>query len=108
MTNFEYIMSKMTERNFSDIFCNPNNMVFDNKTLGDQIETAFTKWKQSLESRAIYVNVIGWREYKSSVFNRGDNTYYTFPQLRDKFRKTSLSFQVWLSRQYNSEEWDEK
>lgn len=104
MTNFDYITTKMTERNFADIFCSPNDMVFSAGTFGNQIENAFKKWRLSLDGYSIYLGTYDYRgnKIKFSVFEKES---YTYPTICDKFRKNNLSFQVWLSKQYNPEEW---
>lgn len=109
MTNFEYVMTKMTERNFADIFCNDLDMVFEHKTFGHRIKNAFSKWRGRLDSYAIEVGNDIYGKHRYSVFNRCyfDGVYSLFShQLNGKFRKENLSFQVWLSKQYNPEEWD--
>lgn len=103
MTNFDYIMSKMTDRNFADIFCD-GNFIYDEETFGYQINKAFQKWRHSLGGYSIYFGTYDCRgnKIKFSVFEKASYTYCT---IRDKFRKNNLSFQVWLGKQYNPEEW---
>lgn len=106
MTNFEYIMSKMTDRNFADIFCD-GNFIYDEDTFGYQIWIAFENWRNSIGNPTgnsytpskgeLQPNPFKWEKSKNNDTDEWEQTG----------RKDSLSFQVWLSKPYNSEEWSE-
>ena len=111
MTNFDYIMSKMTERNFADIFCN-GSLHFNKEKFGKKIYTAFKNWQMSLSKTQNY----SFENYSFSLLNEDKIPNVFFSRLvynkdtgnwEDIGRKDNLSFQVWLSKQYNPEEWSD-
>lgn len=106
MTNAEYILSQMTDYNLSMIFTGMLNYFHHvNGGLGKRVQKAFDKWRYSGD-RPIknYFCKTDAEKDKPSVFAfsrvRINETWGNF-----SYRTPQVSFQVWLSLQYNPEEW---
>lgn len=126
MTNLDYIMQNLTERDVAtlmerEIECLPN----PGSLLTQRACLAFERWRNSLSENHTKVFYIGdEHNFQPSVFATNYFIFYTgiSTDLKDgnrycgcsdnrdcsKFaipRKDSLSIQVWLSKQYNPDEW---
>jgi len=123
MTNFEHIMQNMSERDMADCLDAAgcfNSVGFPNGDIFRKAVKAFEKWRKSLGRQSMYYHIDN-RKKQPSCFTRdyfefvkrdkahgnelvsignSTNTNYAMP------RERQLSVQVWLSKQYKSEEWD--
>ena len=100
MTNFDYIISKVNKLTEHDLMF---VLLYDESSsynwLGKQIKYAYQNWVKTLPQNSPFVKEYEW-EY---IANFG------FWQIPKKVgRTTNISFQVWLSKQYNPEEWGKK
>lgn len=124
MTNLDYIMQNLTERDVatlieSEMKCLPN----PGSLLARRAYLAFERWRNSLsENHTQVFYVDDEHNLQPSVFATSRFYFHagTSADLKDagyyghsedgvcKFaipRKDSLSIQVWLSKQYNPNEW---
>lgn len=93
MTNFDYIISKVNKLTEHDLMF---VLLYDESSsynwLGKQIKSAYQNWVKTLPQNSPFVKEYEW-EY---IANLG------FWQIPKKVgRTTNISFQVWLSKQYN-------
>lgn len=91
LTNFDYIMSKMTERNFADIFnIDRDRLYYSDDTFRSKINNAFGNWRKHLITNSECKHqCLGCGNYKFNVFQRHS---YGLVELKDKFREEKLSF----------------
>lgn len=129
MTNLDYIMQNMTERDVVD-FVLGNNYALS-KDVGELAEKAyhaFSTWASNIAGCAGNMYFIDDVEHQPNVYNT--EIYYFYKGTRDEYRHLkgydvikceianskncnayaipraeSLSMQVWLSKQYNADEW---
>lgn len=125
MTNLDYIMQNLTERDIAafvegQINCMPN----PGSPLARRAHLAFRRWRYSLsenQTQAFYVD--DEHKLQPSVFATSRFYFYAgaSSNLKDTYgyygcsengvckfaipRKDGLSIQVWLSKQYNPNEW---
>lgn len=109
MTNFDYIISQVNKLTDRDLL---QTLLYDQSSycnlLGKQITNAFKNWQGKLSKNwrspfskeSVFV-----REYDYELVSRGNNNFYCLPIQFG--RPITISYQVWLSKQYNPEEWDE-
>lgn len=106
MTNMEYIMWSMTERDLADLFQNGYRFCTKKSSLSRRIEDAFENWRtDNNKPKKNYFNsdekerpsVWQWqRVCKDGIW--GSYGYRTF----------SVAFQHWLCLQYNEKHWRTK
>ena len=122
MTNFEYILSNLSDRDFSNLISgNLNETSFLTK-----IDVAFGKWRDSLAGIKGNMYYIDDPNHQPNVFTTPVFHFYrgAYPKDMRHFtnksigtaqageynkyampRKETLSIEIWLSKPYNSEEW---
>ena len=97
MTNYDYILSKLNKLPERDLmFVLLYDQSSDYNLLGKQLESAFKAWRNKLRPKSVFV-----KEYELEFF--GDRWH----RLKRVGRAKNISFQVWLSKQYNPEEWSD-
>lgn len=95
MTNYEYIISRVNKLPERDLmFVLLYDQSSDYNLLGKQIESAFKAWRNKLCPESVFV-----KEFKLEFFN--DEWF----KPKRVGRTKNISFQVWLSKPYNPEEW---
>lgn len=105
MTNSEYILSRLNDQTLSVLFQKGYTFTFESGFVCD-VQNAFERWRRStyrpnknfFDSSAPEVerpSVFEW----SKVIKDGKVGRYGY-------RTDSVAFQVWLSMQYNFEEWE--
>lgn len=115
MTNMEYIMQNMTERGLAELIVG-NLIYFEcDSVIATRAGDAFTAWRDNL------------CKYPGNVYHTDDATkrpsvyatslFYYYKAGRqigtsasmdvEMPRSDVVSFQVWLSKQYNANEWNE-
>ena len=121
MTNFEYIISKMNERDLAlFIECGFSCFIKAEGTFAEKCYNAFTNWRESLAGCRGNMYFVDDKEHQPNVFaesflhlhkgKRKDKGQEKFSDSEkcNKYvspRPDTLSIQVWLSKQYNPNEW---
>ena len=122
MTNFEYIINKMNERDLAlFIECGFSCFIKAEGTFAEKCYNAFTNWRESLAGGYIgNMYFIDDKEHQPNVFAESFLHLYKGKRKSKEYKKLSdskkcnkyvsprsdaLSIQVWLSKQYNSNEW---
>ncbi len=106
MTNAAYILSKMTDYDLSMLFTGTYNYSQSmSEGFGKKIFHAFTKWRDSGDRpMKNYFCSRDQEKDRPSVFAysrvRKDGVWGNF-----SYRTIGVAFQVWLSMQYNPEDW---
>ena len=112
MTNFEYIMKHMTERDLA-YFIFPHSEPYQTRqgSFSDKIYYAFNRWAESASSN--HGNMAKGCTFCNYVIKENPSVwameqwYYPDGTWRKSGRTRVVAFQVWLSEQYNPEDWDE-
>lgn len=104
MTNYDYIMSKMTDRNLADIICN-SRFIFDRDIFRYQIDKAFENWRDSIGEPCGSSYSLSKGDPKPNAFKMAEAENFDTGKWEQTGRNDSLSFQVWLSKQYDPKEW---
>lgn len=98
MTNYDYIMSevsKLTEHNIMLV------LLYDESSycnlLGKRIKNAYKSWERKLPHKSVFAGQYEYFLDKCGWF-----------KAVEVGRPINISYEVWLSKQYNPEEWDEK
>ena len=130
MTNFEYIMNKMTDRDLADFVEHGFFAMGSGSPLGKKAYNAYDKWANNLNGCGGNMYFIDDTEHQPNVFQTADLHFYKGTRAEHKKtpiaeignlkignskncnkyampRKTNLSIQVWLSKQYNPTEWED-
>lgn len=130
MTNFEYIMNKMTDRDLADFIECGFFAMGNGSSLGEKAYNAYEKWANNLNGCGGNMYFIDDTEHQPNVFQTANLHFYKGTRAEhkktpiaeidnlkignskncDKYampRKTNLSIQVWLSKQYNPTEWED-
>ena len=125
MTNFEYIMNKMTDRDLADFIEHGFFAMGSGSPLGKKAYNAYDKWANNLNGCGGNMYFIDDTEHQPNVFQTADLHFYEGTRAEHKKmrvaeignskncnkyampRKTNLSIQVWLSKQYNPIEWED-
>lgn len=125
MTNFEYIIRKLTDVELANLIFNNYLPVGKRSAFGDKVYCAYLKWANALTGRRGNMYFVDDTEHQPSVFqtaylhffkgtreqyDRGETSTSEFANSKNcnKYatpRETTLSMQVWLSKQYNPDEW---
>ena len=121
MTNFEYIINKMNERDLAlFIECGFSCFIKAEGTFAEKCYDAFTNWRESLAGCGGNMYFIDDEEHQPNVFAESFLHLYKGKRKdkgQEKFsdsgkcnkyvspRPDTLSIQVWLSKQYNPNEW---
>lgn len=97
MTNFDYIMSRVNQLTERDIL---SVLLYDESSycnwLGKQIKSAYNNWVKTLPENSVFA---GQYRYEPHPILQGWRTP------KEVGRPIEISFQIWLSKQYNPEEW---
>lgn len=107
MTNAEYIMSRLTDQTLAMLFTGMYNYCETcNHGFGYEVKSAFRKWRASTyHANRNYFSSNDSEKERPSVFEWSkvckDEKWGSFG-----YRTDSVAFQVWLSMQYNCEEWN--
>lgn len=123
MTNFEYIINRMNERDLAFFIEGGFSRFMEaDGTFAEECYNAFTNWRESLVGCDGNMYFVDDEEHQQNVFaesflhlykgKRKDKKYEKFSdsQKCNKYvspRTALLSIQVWLSKLYNSNEWTE-
>ena len=126
MTNFEYIINKMNERDLAlFIECVFSCFIKTEGTFAEKCYNAFTNWRESLAGCSGNMYFIDDEEHQPNVFQTANLHFYKGTRAEHKKmpiaeignskncnkyaipRKTNLSIQIWLSKQYNPTEWED-
>ena len=93
MTNFEYVMKHLTERDLA-YFIFPHSEPYQTRqgSFSDKIYYAFDRWAESASSNH---GIWAWERW-----------YFSDGTWRKLGRTRIVAFQVWLSEQYNPEDWE--
>lgn len=123
MTNFEYIIQNMTERDMADCLDAAgcfNSVGFPNGDIFRKAVKAFEKHRKNLGLLSMYYHIDNRKKQpncftcdyfefvkrdktrENELVSVGDSTNANYAMPRER----QLSIQVWLSKQYKSEEWD--
>lgn len=102
MTNMEYILSRMTERDLAELF---TSGIWLNKegNLNKKVDNAFRNWRRDTDRPDRNFTIEGepnpsvWEWHK--IHNHKTNKWDIFG------RTTSVAFQQWLCMQYNEKYW---
>jgi hypothetical protein len=112
MTNFEYIMKHMTERDIAAYVFPYNGLCTEyGELLSDKIYSAFENWAHSASSN--HGNMAKGCISGDHVIEENPSIWawglWYFPdgEWRSAGRTRIVAFQVWLSEQYNPEDWEE-
>lgn len=125
MTNFEYIISKLTDVELADLIFYNFYATGRHSAFGQKAYRAYSKWANALVGCNGNMYFIDDTEHQPNVFQtsylhffKGTREQYnkkltstseiTNSKNCNKYaipRKTALSMQVWLSKQYNPDEW---
>jgi hypothetical protein len=111
MTNFEYIKRNLTELDLA-YYEFPHELPLTNQPqrFSDRIYSAFTKWAESCSLN--HGNMAKGCKAGDHVIEENPSIWawhrWYFPdrEWRAAGRNKIVAFQVWLSMQYNQEEWD--
>lgn len=97
MTNFDYIMSEVSKLTEHDIML---VLLYDESSycnlLGKRIKNAYESWKRKLPHKSVFAGQYEYFLDKCGWF-----------RAVEVGRSINISYEVWLSKQYNSEEWSE-
>jgi len=100
MTNFDYIMSRVTKLTERDIL---SVLLYDESSycnwLGKHIQIVYQNWVKTLPENSVFA---GQYRYEPDPTREGWHV------AKEVGRPIEISYQVWLSKQYNPEEWDRK
>ena len=111
MTNFEYIKQNLTELDLASYVFPHDIGAKDRPSLfSEKIYSAWRKWAESISSN--HGNMAkgkhGNREIKENPsFWAWRSWYYPDGKWRNSGRTRTVSFLVWLSKQYDSEDWED-
>lgn len=106
MTNAEYIISKLSDRDMAMLFTGMYNYCSSRSSgFVKEIGSAFRKWRaNTYHASKNFFNTNDPEEERPSVFEwsrvKRDDKWGSFG-----YRTESVAFQVWLTMQYNEEEW---
>lgn len=109
MTNFEYIMKHLTERDLAYFMC--PHIQPEPEPFPDKIYWAFNSWAESASSN--HGNMAKGCTSGNHVIEENPSIWawerWYFPDgtWRKSGRTRIVAFQVWLSEQYNPEDWSE-
>ena len=109
MTNFEYIKDNLTELDLA-YYTFPHDLKPKDKVNGflERVYEAWNKWAESVSSNK---GNMAAGEYKSGIIKEDPSIWawqdWHFPDgtWRRRGRSHTVSFLVWLSKQYNPEDW---
>ena len=121
MTNFEYIINKINERDLAFfIECSFSAFIEAEGTFAEKCHNAFTNWRENLAGYNGNMYFVDDEECQQNAFaesflhlykgKRKDKKYEKFSDSKkcNKYispRPDTLSIQIWLSKQYNPNEW---
>lgn len=104
MTNMEYILSRMTERDLAELYVNGLAFSFNfNSNLNSKVEKAFHNWQEDTDKPNRNFTKEG--EPDPSVWQWSKIHNHKTNQWDIKGRTTIVSFQQWLSFQYDEKHW---
>lgn len=112
MTNFEYVMKHLTERDLA-YFIFPHSEPYQTRqgSFSGKIYYAFNRWAESASSN--HGNMAKGCVSGDHVIEENPSIWawerWYFPDgtWRSAGRTRIVAFQVWLSEQYNPEDWSE-
>ena len=113
MTNFEYIKQNLTELDLA-YYEFPHSVAFKDKpnTFKDKIYEAFDKWAESASSNhsnmAKGVHPSGTKIKENPSIWAWHRWCYPDGKWSNSGRPSIVAFLVWLSKQYNPEDWDDR
>ena len=105
MTNYEYIINNLTERNLTELFI--NGSMFYKEKFNESVQIAFRNWMKNNDKtgrnyeknyKDIKKNHSIFGSYEK-IYNEETDKWITYGRTRN------LKFQLWLSLQYNKKEW---
>lgn len=109
MTNMEYILNNLSDRDLALIFA---SSYITKGVFGDKVIRAFHRWSESFtKNKGNYA----WDDEKNerrtgdrlpSIWN-WEVWHYPNDVRKYEGRTRSVSFQVWLNHQYNPTEWED-
>lgn len=110
MTNFEYIIAHLTERDIAMIITESTSLKWQDDTFIHKIYQAWEKWALSFSPNS--GNMAKGCPVRKNEIIKNDPSIWFWEKwfmpdnsIANKGRTNTVSMQVWLSLQYNPENW---